>query len=158
MAKKKNYFVDLSTSSQVEFDPDDAKRIDARYNEIMAKDPVAMLVTLAGIVIMIAVGTVVGTFMVKTLIGAGVGQTTAIVGSVIFLVPALLIVWFNVFPRIMRKMMRRALRDCGIDVCIGCGYDLRGHADSKCETCQRPLPCPECGRLEQPPLGEPQVD
>ncbi|MEM7229776.1 MAG: hypothetical protein AAF432_13275, partial [Planctomycetota bacterium] len=45
-----------------------------------------------------------------------------------------------------RRLFRQAIRDCGYDICMGCGYDLRATTESSA--------CPECGRLEQPPLGE----
>lgn len=51
------------------------------------------------------------------------------------------------------KPVRRAMRDHGYDLCVGCGYELRGLGD-KLER------CPECGswREAMPKPKQPQMD
>ena len=49
---------------------------------------------------------------------------------------AYLVVCLVVARSVMRRSLRRLLVDCGIPVCIRCGYDLMGNVSGK---------CPECG-------------
>jgi len=56
-----------------------------------------------------------------------------------------------VFRFIYIRPLRRAMRDEGFDLCIECGYDLRGQ-----ENAGR-VRCPECGTMcEPPPISEPE--
>lgn len=47
------------------------------------------------------------------------------------------------YRRLYTKPIRRAMRDAGHDVCVGCGYLLDGLADDA-------VVCPECGAGREP--------
>jgi hypothetical protein len=49
-------------------------------------------------------------------------------------------VWVNVYMRLHRRRFREAMRRRGFDLCIGCGYWLKGLSDDikRCSECGRP--------------------
>jgi hypothetical protein len=48
-------------------------------------------------------------------------------------------IWVNIYLRLHRRQFREAMRRRGFELCLGCGYWLKGLSDDITH-------CPECGR------------
>ena len=139
-------FVEICTESRLDIDPESMKRIESEFSTRLEGDRRVVLMILGGIAAMIASGWIVGLSLVWV-VGWLSGDRTAslvIAGTV---TPLFLIgLWFLIFPRMLRRTMRRTLRECGFDICVPCGYNLSATPPEK--------PCPECGRMRSSPVSE----
>lgn len=152
MSRTRRYLFELATNGRLDLDRDELRSLETRVNDIASTDKRYGLMVGLGVLCMIALGWIVGLTLMwlGRLVGLPKGVEIAAAG---LLTPALLIpCWFFIFTPLLRGAMRRALRELGHDVCASCGYVLAG----------LPVldgvraPCPECGRRDQPPLGERQ--
>lgn len=136
--------LEIFAQSGVELDREQTQAVERRFEELLKASPRTNWLIMAGIAVMLVTGCVIGSGVVEVV--ERLGGSTLIVGITAGLVtPACLVgIWFLIFPRLMRRGMRQALRDCGHDVCVRCGYNLTATDAAG--------PCPECGRAERSPL------
>lgn len=77
------------------------------------------------------------------LLNNGLPPVAAFLTSILTLCAAVCLMAAWLYRLIYAKPVRRAMRDLGYDVCIGCGYRLRGLNDDIAR-------CPECGHPREP--------
>ncbi len=73
----------------------------------------------------------------------GFTQIAAFLSTLVILVAGVCLIAAWLYRFIYVRPVRRAMRDLGYDVCVGCGYRLIGLTDD----IQR---CPECGHAREP--------
>lgn len=138
-------FIDTVTASRLDLDAAELAEAERRFNDAASQDRRIILVIVVGGLTMLIGGWTVGLALADGLqtIGVSPGPSTWIASSV---TPVTFIaIWFTVFPRLIRRPIRRILRDCGHDVCVRCGYHLVGTDGTAA--------CPECGQRDQPAMG-----
>lgn len=150
MSRARRYLVDLATSGRLDLGRDELRSLETRVNAIASTDRRYGLLIGLGVLGMIAMGWGLGLTLMWVGRIAGLPKGVGIAAAGV-LTPALLIPgWFLVFTPLLRGAVRRALRELGHDVCATCGYTLAGLPERDGVR----VPCPECGRKAQPPLGE----
>ncbi len=132
-------FLDICTESRLDIDAETLKRIEAEFNAAVEKDRRLIVMILLGVVAMIAGGWIVGLTIMELVRVLGGGRTASIVVAATVTPTVLIGAWFVIFPPLLRRTMRRTLRNCGYDICVTCGYNLTATPSEK--------PCPECGKM-----------
>ncbi|MCA9296818.1 MAG: hypothetical protein KC983_09875 [Phycisphaerales bacterium] len=142
---RRRFFSEVIAATQAELTADQVRTVEKRLNIVASGD--ARFGWLVGtfVVAMILIGYIFSEGLMQGAIALGLpyaaAMTIRIIGT-----PLLLIgVWFALMPRIIRPRIRRAMRDCGLNICARCGYELKGLPPDSV--------CPECGAEDQPPLG-----
>lgn len=134
------WMIQRYTSAHIALSRDELRRLEQRCNEIVAVHRFRML----SITVLAVVTTVLVVILFPRMIGTAIGAATGwperwcIAGSAIILAVAMASGWMFIFTQVYVRPLRSALREFGHEVCLRCGYSLRGLPD----TTDR---CPECG-------------
>jgi hypothetical protein len=129
----------------MELTDDQVRRVEKRLGSLVSDSPRFSIVISLAVMGMIVAGFAISEGLMNGAQGLGLSYNVSMAIRIIG-TPLLLIgVWFALFPRIIRPRIRRAMRECGLNICIRCGYELEGLSPDTV--------CPECGKAEQPPPG-----
>lgn len=129
--------IDRCTDTRLALSDEEIREVAGRVGLAGHTDRHITVATLIGVPMVILIGSGGGLLLLNLLqvIGLTKGQAMWVAGLGLPMV--LIVVWFVVFAWMYKRLIRRALVDCGHPVCIGCGYLLEGVAGEV---------CPECGR------------
>jgi hypothetical protein len=93
---------------------------------------------------------VIAMMLLPTILG-WLGYANQNVPHIIALALIVLLIWplsAWIYSSLYGRACRRAMRDLGYEICVDCGYSMRGLDSTMSST------CPECGR-RQPPMRPP---
>lgn len=139
-------FIDVATVGRLDIDPETVKRVERRIEEIARTDRRLIVIIAIGATTMVALGFAIGSCLLWLGNALDVPRTAGIIISAVGTPATLIALWFSILPRVMRRHVRRTLRECGVDLCSRCGY-LR-------EGIEPETRCPECGVVEPIALGD----
>lgn len=136
--------------AHLELDDETQREVERRMNAYAAKLPAfnwTLLIMSGGVIPLVIFGTDPWAGWLR----ATFGWSTQLAGVVAAL--SLSFIWIGgclaIFMKIYVPALRRALRDVGYEICVSCGYWMRGIADDSTK-------CPECGSERQPMHVPPQ--
>lgn len=120
--------------------PDDESRrraVERFERALRPRTLMDLLKFLIAVAIMLAIPLVVS-YLISRVLLPPLGRWNSRIGIALMLLGYVLLVYVAI-RRDVPKALRKELLDCGVPVCLKCGYSLRGLPRDRSQ-------CPECGR------------
>jgi hypothetical protein len=139
------------TGANITLSARELKHVEKRSSQLFAEQQRRFWIIMALAVATAGLSVTLGSMLLAPLLAATMGwrETWCKAGSALVIAILVTAVWMYMFVRLYVRPLRRALSEMGYEVCVRCGYWLRGLPANVSN-------CPECGTERAAPNPERQ--